>query len=261
MQRDGNQSNPAPGAFQPTRWSIVLKAGAGNEEALAQLCRDYWYPAYAFLRHLGESHEDAADLVQSFFTDRVIPGDLFKGITPRGSFRAWFKQSLRNFRCKEWRRTQAMKRGGKAAHTPIDAPSREEAERLFRAEPALSIAPELAFDRAYATAVVNRAFQAVKKEAEVLGKSETFVALAPHLLDAGSRGETIDFVNKLGMTPGAVRTALCRLRARFRELLLAEVGQSVPDPADALAELKELLAAWDRAGQPMEADSSHDPSG
>src|ERR1700719_4034769 len=53
--------------FQPTRWDLVLLSAQsqtpGCDEALADLCKLYWYPLYAFIRHRGYSPEDAQDLV------------------------------------------------------------------------------------------------------------------------------------------------------------------------------------------------------
>ena len=50
---------------------VVLAAGRSDSTrgraALEQLCRNYWYPLYAFVRRLGHSAHDAEDLVQSFF--------------------------------------------------------------------------------------------------------------------------------------------------------------------------------------------------
>ena len=59
------------GVFATTHWSVVLAAGKKNTpqsgEALEQLCRNYWYPLYAYIRRRGFNHEDAQDLTQAFF--------------------------------------------------------------------------------------------------------------------------------------------------------------------------------------------------
>ena len=47
--------------FVTTRWTVVVRAGgesADAEAALAQLCRDYWYPLYAFARRRGLTGAD-----------------------------------------------------------------------------------------------------------------------------------------------------------------------------------------------------------
>src|SRR5262249_61614471 len=49
--------------FNTTHWSIVLAAGQGSsseaQSALGTLCETYWYPLYAFVRHLGYHAEEA----------------------------------------------------------------------------------------------------------------------------------------------------------------------------------------------------------
>ena len=73
----------SPGAFQAggapaqrewfttTHWSVVLKAAdtasPAAKEALETLCRNYWYPLYAYVRRQGHGPEDAQDLTQEFF--------------------------------------------------------------------------------------------------------------------------------------------------------------------------------------------------
>ena len=64
--------------FPATRWSLVLEARLADEpkaaRALEELCRDYWFPIYAFLRREGYGRHDAQDLTQGFFAS-VIEGD------------------------------------------------------------------------------------------------------------------------------------------------------------------------------------------
>ncbi|NQV35028.1 MAG: sigma-70 family RNA polymerase sigma factor, partial [Phycisphaeraceae bacterium] len=57
--------------FATTHWSVVLAAGDKSHSqctaALQTLCQTYWYPLYAYVRHLGTRAEDAEDLTQAFF--------------------------------------------------------------------------------------------------------------------------------------------------------------------------------------------------
>jgi hypothetical protein len=59
------------GNFDQTQWTLVRNAsgddGSKSADALAELCRRYWYPLYAWLRRSGRNREDAQDLTQSFF--------------------------------------------------------------------------------------------------------------------------------------------------------------------------------------------------
>src|SRR4051794_9142487 len=67
---DKPDSFAAGAQFPPTLWSVVLRAGQissdQSQEALATLCRAYWFPLYAYLRRQGKSPPDAEDLTQGF---------------------------------------------------------------------------------------------------------------------------------------------------------------------------------------------------
>ena len=61
----------APCRFPTTQWSRVVTAGSRGStearEALSSLCQAYWYPIYAYVRHRGQSPEQAQDATQEFF--------------------------------------------------------------------------------------------------------------------------------------------------------------------------------------------------
>jgi hypothetical protein len=68
---DGHTEDRAERLFVTTHWSVVLAAGHGDatrtSDALAHLCKSYWYPLYAYVRRRGHSPPDAQDLTQEFF--------------------------------------------------------------------------------------------------------------------------------------------------------------------------------------------------
>ena len=102
--------------FATTRWSLVLAAGGGSsadsEQALAHLCRTYWYPLYAFVRRQGRSPEDAEDLTQGFFA-YLLEKETLRGVgKDKGKFRSFLLASLKNFLANDWDRKHAVKRGG-----------------------------------------------------------------------------------------------------------------------------------------------------
>jgi DNA-directed RNA polymerase specialized sigma24 family protein len=80
--------------FQSTRWSVVLLSAHGQapgcKEALADLCKVYWYPLYAFIRHRGYSPEDSQDLVQGFFLCLIEYKTLSRVDRSKGKFRSFF---------------------------------------------------------------------------------------------------------------------------------------------------------------------------
>ena len=71
MKRDHDPPAEGAASFHTTRWTIVMRVAQsqaqGGDIALAQLCRNYWYPLYMFARRRGHSPDDLQDLTQGFF--------------------------------------------------------------------------------------------------------------------------------------------------------------------------------------------------
>jgi len=75
------------------------------------------------------------------------------------------------------------------------------------------------------------------------GKAETFASLK-EFLTAGRESRPYRRVaEELGMSEGAIKVAVHRLRRRYREVLKEEIAQTVADPAEIEEELCELFAA------------------
>src|SRR5690349_10599405 len=168
----------APGArsFATTRWSLVLAAGAGGSGALAELCRAYWFPLYAFTRRLGHGPHDAEDFTQGFFADLLSRGGLATVAAEHGRFRSFLLASLKNFLADQRDRAHAQKRGGGMQPLSFDAVA---AENRYAMEPADTASPELHFDQQWALAVVERALQ--RLEADYADQQKLFALLRPLL--------------------------------------------------------------------------------
>ena len=58
--------------FVSTHWSVVLRASQPDSPealaALTELCRNYWFPLYAYARRQGCDMHSAQDLTQGFFS-------------------------------------------------------------------------------------------------------------------------------------------------------------------------------------------------
>jgi RNA polymerase sigma-70 factor (ECF subfamily) len=113
-----------PHSFPTTRWSRVLLARGGPspeaDEALAALCRTYWYPLYAFIRRRAATPEEAEDLTQGLFA-RLLEGDFLRTVDPnRGKFRAFLLACCKHFLANQCDRERAAKRGGGRAALPLD---------------------------------------------------------------------------------------------------------------------------------------------
>ena len=105
-----------PRRFATTRWSVVLAAGGDQSEqadrALAELCADYWYPLYAYVRRRGYQAEDARDLTQAFFAKLLEKNWVAAADRERGKFRTFMLTALKHYMADEWDRQRAQKRGG-----------------------------------------------------------------------------------------------------------------------------------------------------
>ena len=162
-----HQKSPASDAnrFHTTQWSMVLLSAqsktSGCKEALADLCKLYWYPLYAFIRHRGYSPEDAQDLVQGFFLHLIEYKTLSRVDRSKGKFRSFLLASLQNFLANEADRARCLKRGGKAEFIYVDL---EETEDRYGLEPGEELTPEKIFDARWAMALLGEAMNRLSRE-------------------------------------------------------------------------------------------------
>ena len=236
-----------PREFATTHWSLVVAAKPDEasqtfaRKALEELCRAYWYPLYAFVRYRGYSSDDAQDLTQSFFARIIETGGLASADPERGRFRSYLLGAMKHFLANQWHRDRAQKRGGGVTFLALDA---LDPESRYLLEPAQSTDPDACFDREWAQESIARAMEALRAESQASGKGQLFEALQTSLIgEEPARSET---AARLGMTVGAVKVAVFRLRQRYRELLRAEIAETVSDPSDIDDEMRQLVAALRR---------------
>ena len=239
-----NPTTRAP--FHTTRWSLVSRAQRDDTEgtsALEELCALYWPPVYAFYRRQGQTVDDAQDLTQGLFTDLLERGDLRGADPARGRFRAFLCACARNYLANACDRARADKRGGGRKLLSLDT-GREELE-LAR-EPAVHLDAEALFERRWACAVIDKALARLELEEIRAGRGRMFGVLLPTLSGEDLGRPYALVATELGTSEGALKVIVHRLRRRFRERLLAEVGHTITDPADAADEISTLLAALAR---------------
>lgn len=225
--------------FGSTRWSMVLAASGGSREELAELCSGYWAPLYAYLRRRGYSVEDAQDLTQGYFSRLLEKGFLAQADAERGRFRSFLLASLKNFVANEWHREHAQKRGGEARAVNLEDTGR--AEMLYAA--ATDLTPERLYERNWALTVLERVTGALAAEFAAARKQAVFDGLKQFLTGDAGELKYSQAAAALGMSEGAARVAVYRMRGRFRDLLRAEIGRTVEDAADVDEELRFLMGA------------------
>jgi RNA polymerase sigma-70 factor (ECF subfamily) len=237
--------NPSADIFATTRWTMVRAAGDGlssaADEALETLCETYWFPLYAYVRRHGCSKEDAEDLTQAFFAKLLERRDIAGLKQENGRFRAFLLASLKHFLANERDRAGRLKRGGNITHLSLDWRS---ADTQFQIADSSQIPPDAAYDREWAVALLERVFSKLREEAVADGKVERFEQLKSCLTMGKGEIPYASAAAALSMDAGAVRVAAHRLRKRYRELLKAEVAQTLSDPAMVEDELAVLLGAF-----------------
>jgi len=234
---------PPPGGarFRTTRWSLVVAAGTaeGTEgrAALETLCAAAWFPLYAFARRGGSPPADAADLVQGFFADLLERQGIAAADPERGRFRTFLLAAFRHFASKERERARALKRGGGRV-LPLDF---SDGESRYLAEPVDDRTPESLYERRWALALLDRVLEDLGA-AYAGGRAPLFEVLRPWLA-GGDPPSHAEAAARLGLSGGAVKVALHRLRKRYRDLLRAAIAETVASPEEVEDEIRHLLGA------------------
>lgn len=227
--------------FRTTRWSVVFaaqgKTSAEVRSALEILCRQYWPPLFAYVRFRGNSEQDSQDLTQEFFARLLEKGWLTAADNERGRFRTFLLVAMKRFLANEWDRAQTQKRGGSVRFITIDAANR------ISIPDQKGISAESHFERDWALTLLELAMSRLKEEHESTDRIALFEKLKPCL--TAERGN-IDYVRlaaDLKMEPASARSAVHRLRKRFREIFREEVAGTVADPDEVDDEIRSVIAA------------------
>lgn len=235
---------PVVQPFATTHWSVVLQAGEADSphasEAMARLCRAYWYPLYAYVRRQGHSMEDSQDLTQEFFA-RLLERQSLRSADPaRGRFRTFLLTSLKHFLINEWNKANRAKRGGGRQIISLDA---EETETRFRAEPADNRSPDKAFERRWALVLLERVLDQLQEEFAAAERAQIFEELKSSLTGDGSGSSYPEIGLRLGMSESNLKVTVHRMRRRYRELLREEIARTVETSEAIDEEMRDLFAA------------------
>ncbi|MFO0789946.1 MAG: RNA polymerase subunit sigma-24 [Pirellulales bacterium] len=230
--------------FCTTRWTIVLQAGDRNsperEQALAELLQSYWYPLYCYIRRRGHQAAAAEDLLQSFIA-RLLEKDSLRGVRAgQGRFRNFLLVALRNYLASESERAHAQKRGGNVRTLALDF---EAADARFRREPSHNVTADRLFERDWALDVIEQTFARLAAEWGTASKQKQFAVLSKYLINSNAAPPYSAAASELGASEGAVKTAVHRLRSRFRQLLCEQVATTLGNDDLMEDEIRRLFAA------------------
>jgi RNA polymerase sigma-70 factor (ECF subfamily) len=241
-------SSPASrsGVFVTTHWSLVLAAKgdtAGAHEAMGRLCQLYWYPLYSYVRRRGQSAEDAKDLTQEFFSRLLARNWVGNADRKKGRFRSFLLGAMKHFLSDEWDKARAQKRGGGVPALPLEF---DTAEMRYSREPVDHATPEQNYERRWALALLEHILNRLREEYEGDGRGELFALLNPCLVGDRTAQPYAELAKQLGVSEGTVKSAVHRLRWRYRQLLRDEIAGTVAEPGEVEEELRHLFVVLAR---------------
>ena len=235
---------PPMARFETTSWTLVRAAAveptADSRDALAALCQRYWRPVYAFVRRRGHGRDESQDLTQGFFALLIEKNYLLDTDPRRGRFRSFILTAVKHFLANQWDRSQALKRGGGRVAVSIDLVDVEASQAAI--DPTT---PETLFERQWALSLLENVMAKLRAEFADVGKADEFDRLSTFLIGDPDAVRYETLAAERGVTAGALRIAVHRLRRRFRQLLRDEVADTVDRPEDVDDELRFLLATLD----------------
>jgi RNA polymerase sigma-70 factor (ECF subfamily) len=229
--------------FATTHWSLVLAAGdrknPGASDALARLCESYWYPLYVFVRRQVDDVHEAQDFTQAFFA-RLLEQRPFEAADPgRGRFRAFLLTACKRFLINEWHKERAMKRGGGRRLLSLDFDSGESKLGLVALDAQTA---EQLYERQWALTLLERVMEMLRAEYAAKERLRHFETLRPFLAGTPERAGYAEAARTLGISETTAKVAAHRIRKRYRELLRAEIAQTVERPEEIDDEIRELFA-------------------
>lgn len=241
--KDSDASSPPQGAFVTTHWSVVVEAGAQDTQrsrsALEKLCRTYWPPLFAYVRRRGYGVEDSQDLTQAFFEKLLERGWIASAEKDKGRFRTFLLTAMERFLANEWDKARALKRGGGQVLVPIQM---DDAETRYGVEPQDTRTPEQAFESRWALTLLDTVLKKLEAEFQDRGQGATFNVLKSCLVGERAAQPYPALASQLGVSEGAVKVAVHRLRQRYRELLRGEIAQTVVSMEEVDSEMHHLFA-------------------
>jgi RNA polymerase sigma-70 factor (ECF subfamily) len=228
--------------FATTHWSVVIAAGQNSSpdsrQALESLCRTYWSPLYAYVRRRVPDVHEAHDLTQAFFAELLEKNYVGAATPDRGRFRAYLLTAFKHFLSKEWERVKSQKRGGGRSPLSLDF---EFADSNYGIGPKAGLTAEQLYERQWTLTLLARVMQCLAEEFAQSGKQEQFEELKGFLIGDHSERTYAESADRLQTTEAAAKMFASRMRKRYRELLRAEIAQTVTGPEEIDDEIRNLF--------------------
>lgn len=234
----------APTFFATTRWTLVVDAARDAEtsaiDALGELISTYWQPLYRYARRKGKSKEDAEDLVQGFMLHLVEARSFESADREKGRFRAFLLTCFNRWMTNDWRHASRQKRGGGQMDLSFDWESAETGLSLDLAD---ERSPDHHYDREWALALLAKVLEDLETLSITEGSGEQFQRLKCCLTADSQKIPYPEIAEEMGVTEGALRVAVHRLRKRYRKLLTDEISRTLASPDSLDDEMHALFSA------------------
>jgi DNA-directed RNA polymerase specialized sigma24 family protein len=239
--------------FPSTNWTLLAEASlngsAAGRKALEELCGRYWAPIYRFIRSRDFPAPEAQDLTQDFMLHLLDKSLFSRAEASRGRFRSFLLGALVRFMADATDKQRAVKRGG--GQPPVSLDSDE-----FRDRPVFLPAQDLVqlFDREWAIGILESAMAQLHDEYAGRKNSHLYTTLQHFLPGSSAVPNYEQTAQELGISPGALKTEVHRLRRRLRALVREEVARTVSAPHDIEPELTYLQKVLMDHGLSHESD-------
>jgi RNA polymerase sigma-70 factor (ECF subfamily) len=118
-----------------------------------------------------------------------------------------------------------------------------DAETSIGFQPADDQTPEKAFEKRWALTLLEQSLARLRQEYSDRGKQDIFEQLKTTLTEGRGGVAYAQLAARLGMSEASVKMAVHRLRQRYREVLRAEIAETVALESEVEEELREVFRA------------------
>lgn len=224
--------------FPTTEWTMILAAGTDGSiatPALERLCRKYWWPLFGFARRSGLTREEAEDAVQTYLQRVIARGNLSGLVRDGARFRSWLLCGMEHAMADLRRHGSALKRGGGQYLSSLDENTDVPGcSGLTAAE---------TYDCQWAQTVMLNAVTRLRTEQATAGKAVAYRSLEP-VVTGQDKTAYATLAKSLGTSEKNIALVVHRLRSRLRDIIRAEVAQTVANPEELDDELHYLLSLF-----------------
>ena len=219
--------------FQTTEWTKILNSAIG-ESILAELYMKYWRPVYKYLRRKGFSNEQAKDLIQGFFSEKVLgQQSLQKADRAKGKFRTFLLTAIKNYAIDLHRQDRPM------------LELNEDSEQSSGSD-----SPESDFDLAWAEELLQKVVAELEMECRNHGKEVHWEIFRSWLLEpevANAKPDMSTICAKYGVdNPDKAYNMIANIKGRFRKILRRHLRRHAGSDEEVDDEIKHFIYIFSR---------------